>query len=293
MPAASAACVALSTEELEALEEVVHLLRERRGVDLQGYRVATLVRRVRNRMIAANVSSLDLYLRRLRQDPAEPDALLERLTIKVSRFYRGAAAFEGVREALLARREATGRRLAAWSAGCGLGEEPYSLAMLFESLQPTADAPDVTATDIDPAALAAAARATYGAAALEELPVALRDRHLVADGAGRWQVEPALRRRVRLERHDLATAAAPPGAFDLVVCRNTLIYFQPALQQRVLQLLTAGLLPGGLLWLGEAEWLSGPAAERFRVVDRRARLFELERASVERASVEGASCASA
>lgn len=287
------AAVALSTEELTVLEEVVLLLRERRGVDLQGYRVATLVRRVRNRMIAANVASLDLYLRRLREDPAEPDALLERLTIKVSRFYRGAPAFEAVREALAVRRETTGRRLAVWSAGCGLGEEPYSLAMLLGSLQPPDDAPDVTATDIDPAALAAAARATYGAAVLEELPVALRARHLVAAGADRWQVEPALRRRVRLERHDLATAAAPPGAFDLVACRNTLIYFQPALQQRVLQLLTAGLLPGGLLWLGEAEWLSGPVAERFRVVDRRARLFALEPGSRDPGAVEGASCASA
>ncbi|MCO5171050.1 MAG: chemotaxis protein CheR [Planctomycetes bacterium] len=265
---------AFSLEELSSLQELLGLLRELRGVDFGGYRVATLARRVRNRMIAANLQSLDAYLGRLRDDPAEPDALIERLTIKVSRFFRGAGAFEAVARALEARRQALpGRRLAVWSAGCGQGEEPYSLAMLLDGLQPPGDAPDVTATDLDPAALAAAAAATYRDAALEELPAALRAQHLVRRD-GRWEVAPALRRRVRLLRDDLTVAAPPPGAFDLVACRNTLIYFQPALQERVLERLAGALVPGGLLWLGEAEWLAGAVASRFGVVDRRARLFE-------------------
>jgi chemotaxis methyl-accepting protein methylase len=263
-----------------ALGPLLELLRARDGLDLSGYRRATLARRVQNRMMSASETTLDGYLERLRADPRETGRLLDRLTIKVSRFYRNAEAVEAVARALAAEVARAPRRLALWSAGCGRGEEPYTLAVLLAELGQPALPSAIVATDVDPGALESAAAATYGGDALGEVPAPILARHFaraIPSGAGRLRVGDGTRRRVRLERHDLACAERPPrGApFDLVSCRNTLIYFEPPLQRRAFALLVEALAPGGLLWLGEAEWPAGPAAERFETVDRHARLFRL------------------
>jgi chemotaxis methyl-accepting protein methylase len=263
----------------DALEPLLALLRERDGLDLSGYRRATLARRVRNRMISAGAAGLDEYLARLRADPGEAARLLDRLTIKVSRFYRNRAAVQVVARALAAEVALAPRPLAAWSAGCGRGEEPYTLAILLADLGQGAAAPRVLATDIDPAALDAARAARYGPEALGEVPEPVRDRWLAPEGPPEnraYRVVPELRDRLAFRRHDLARDPPPRrGGFDLVACRNVLIYFDPPLQHRVLATLCEALAPGGLLWLGEAEWPAGDAAGRLVPVDRPARLFRL------------------
>ena len=264
-----------------ALEAILGLLRERDGLDLSGYRRSTIARRVQNRLIAAGDPDVAAYLERLRADPAETARLLDRVTIKVSRFHRNRPAVEAVSNALAAAFARAPRRLRLWSAGCGRGEEPYTLAMVLAGLgQPGDGPPSIAATDVDPGALAVARRGAYGEGALGEVPPAARRRWFAIEGpahAPRWRVTEELRRRVTFETHDLARAARPPpgGPFDLVACRNTLIYFEPPLQRRVLALLCASLAPGGLLWLGEAEWPAGSLEARLHAVDRRARLFRL------------------
>ncbi len=264
-----------------ALEAILDLLRERDGLDLSGYRRSTIARRVQNRLIAAGDPGAAAYLERLRADPAETARLLDRLTIKVSRFHRDRRAVEAVSRALAAALAVAPRRLRIWSAGCGRGEEPYTLAMVLAGLGQAGDGPpSIAATDVDPGALAAARQGAYAEGALREVPGADRRRWLAVEGpahAPRWRVAEELRRRVAFEPHDLARAARPPpgGPFDLVACRNTLIYFEPPLQRRVLALLCASLAPGGLLWLGEAEWPAESFEGRLRAVDRRARLFRL------------------
>jgi chemotaxis methyl-accepting protein methylase len=151
--------------------------------------------------------------------------------------------------------------------------------MLLADLGAPSEGRDVLATDIDREALAAAAHGAYPTSVVEELPESLRARYLDEErGApAPYRIRSAVRERVELRVHDLATGGAPAGSgpFDLVACRNTLIYFQPQLQGRVLALLEGSLAPGGLLWLGEAEWPSGATAERLVVVDRQARLFRV------------------
>lgn len=259
------------------LADIMALVRTRHGLDLGGYRLGTVERRIRTAMIAAGMSSSAAYVERLRTDRHLAADLLARVTVKVSRFYRDAAAVDVVRCALAARVAASPGPLAIWSAGCGRGEEAFTLAMLLDELGAPAGA-EVVATDVAPDALSAAADATYPDAVLGELPCPYRERYLTpvpGGGRARFRVHPALRARVRLQRHDLTFARTPPapGRFDLVACRNTLIYFQPALQRRALALLLDALAPGGLLWLGEAEWPGPVAAGRLDVLDRKARLF--------------------
>ncbi len=240
-----------------ALDEIIALVRARTGVDFSLYRDATIRRRIGNRMISLGAQSLHAYAERLREDMDEAVHLLQRLTIKVSRFYRNAHTFEYLaREALPAlARARNGAPLRIWSAGCGFGEEPYTLAMLLDR-----EGMDgvVEATDIDPAALAAAAEGVYRAEAMEELPASLAQNYLepLHGGGQRYRVRDALRRRVRFMRHDLTADDGRwrDGGFDLVCCRNVLIYLNRDAQRRAFATLGAMLADDGYLCIGEAEW---------------------------------------
>lgn len=254
-----------------AVGEILDLVHARCGTAFHGYRRATVVRRIRNRMIAAGVPTLGAYAALLRADRREAARLLERLTLKVSRLWRNPAAVSAVAGALSGRSAAR-----AWSAGCARGEEAYTLGMLL------ADASggrpwSVLGTDVDAEALAEARRGRYGAEALADVPEEVARRHLEPPGLdGRRAVRPAVRAGVAFEVHDLVGAEVPPSAegYDLVACRNVLIYLEAPARRRVEELLAAALAPAGLLWLGEAEWPSPALAARLTVLDRRARLFQ-------------------
>jgi chemotaxis methyl-accepting protein methylase len=209
-------------------------------------------------MLSAGSGSLADYLHLLRGKDGEAERLAQRITIKVSRFYRNRPTFDTLRTVVIpglaaARR---GSRLRVWSAGCACGEEAYTLAMLMDE----AGAPGVVdASDVDESALSAARAAVYARESAADLPAELRERYLepitIAKGDA-WRVSVRVTSRVRFVRHDL-TREAPirEGArFDLVCCRNVLIYLQPRQQDGVCRLLREAVSEGGFLCLGEAEW---------------------------------------
>lgn len=236
-----------------------------------------MLRRVQTRMIAARVEGLDQYAAKLEDDPEEPARLLERLSIKVSRFFRNSDAFAAAGKAIAQNGAGARRRdLSVWSAGCGRGEEPYSVAALLDELGYAAGR--VLATDIDPKALEFALAGRYPEDSFAEVDPERKARYFSAV-AGRmgteYVVAPMLSQRVEFRRHDLTSDRLPSdGGFDLVCCRNVLIYFETALQHRVLRLLGSALAPGGLLFLGESEWLA-PTTANLEVVDGKSRLFRL------------------
>ncbi len=256
------------------ISEVLQALRHKTGVDFSRYRRATVLRRIRNRMVSAGIDSLSDYLGLLCQRPGEAGRLLERLTIKVSRFYRNVRSFDLLRDEvlpLLAR--ARGKQpLRLWSAGCGRGEEAWTLAMLLEH---AGIAGDVLASDIDRGSLAEAARAVYRPELLADLPANLAAAYLepVAGGSS-YRLREGLRSRVRFVRHDLLHGEPPARQpFDLVCCRNVLIYLEPQAQSLVFRALCSTLAPGGYLCLGEAEWPSAEVLARLRCVGRNAQVW--------------------
>ncbi len=255
--------------------EVVEAVRCRTGVDFSRYRRATVVRRIHNRMISAGIESLDEYAALLRGCPAEVGALLERLTIKVSRFYRDVRSFDVLRDDVLPTlaRSCTAP-LAIWSAGCGRGEEAWTLAMLLEH---AGIAGDIVASDIDPSSLADAAHAVYRADVLGDLPANLVRAYLEPCRGSTYRVTEALRNRVRFVLHDLTTGVPPTGGppFDLVCCRNLLIYLQPRAQADVFRALCGALAPEGYLCLGEAEWPPVGMLGRLCGVGRKSRVWRL------------------
>lgn len=254
---------------------VLSLLKARTGLDFTQYRPGTVARRIENRMFSTGLGSLEAYLSHLEGCEEETLPLLERLTIKVSRFYRNPEVFDLLAREILPAlaRQARGAPLSLWSAGCGCGEEAYTLALLLEAQGIPGT---VEATDIDPSALAFAGRGLYLSGALADLPEPLHAFFEPAEegGAIRHRVSAAVRRRVRFSRHDVSGAAPPPGPpCQLLACRNVLIYFGKEAQARTLARLRSALAAGGYLCLGEAEWPSPAVAATLEVASPKLRLF--------------------
>jgi chemotaxis methyl-accepting protein methylase len=245
------------------------------GIDFRLYRRSTIERRLQNRMLAVGLSCLAQYTQLLQESDDELARLIERLTIKVSRFYRNRHTFDLLaRSVLPAIANHCGHRpLRVWSAGCGRGEEAYTLAILLEEAGIDGS---ILATDVDSLALHAAELGRYPAAALVELPALLAARHFercVDDPGGVFRVTEPLRHRVSFRRHDLTSGVLPPGSFDLVACRNVLIYMKRETQEEVLSRLRAATADDGIMVLGEAEWPSPGRMLTMKTIDARARIF--------------------
>ncbi len=159
-----------------------------------------------------------------------------------------------------------GGPIRVWSAGCATGEEAYTLALEATLALGCSPAPvDVLGTDISPAALAAAEGGCYGGRAVRLLAPAVRERYLRRQPDGRYQVTAQLQVLTRFRRHNLALAPGPPpgeAAFDVVVCRNVLIYLSTRLIGRAVGNLERALRPGGVLVLGAADVLHRTAAQK-------------------------------
>lgn len=243
-----------------------------RGVPpLRMYKDRCLQRRLAVRMRACNVKSIADYVSLLEERPGEVERLLETLTINVTRFFRNAVTWDRLALLLPDAVAARGGRFTAWSAGCASGEEAYTVAMLLaECMDPGGFRVD--ATDVDSRCLEVAREGRYGLPAFEETPTGLLERWTEPDGAGR-RVRRTLRSRVRIERHDLGVPGAPHPPYDLIVCRNVVIYFERDAQEQLYTVFAEALRPGGLLLLGKVELLYGPARERFEAVDSRERIY--------------------
>ena len=249
-------------------ERILQLVLERCGVDLGAYRAQTLERRVRHRMLALGLDRVGDYEALLASAGGEAERLLERVAIKVSRFYRNAEAFDIVARDVLPELAARHGSLSLWSAGCARGEEAWTLAMLLDSC---AIPGEVVATDLDAEALAVAREGAYPEAAIAELPARLRDRYLEPEGR-RHRVIPRLRERVRFARLDVCRGR-PEGVFQLVACRNLLIYWARDVQEAILGRLLEATSPGGYVMLGESEWPVGSAAASLRETHGSQRIF--------------------
>jgi len=223
-------------------------------------------RRVERRRRELELGGLDAYRAYLETHPDEWPVLDRLCRVTISRFNRdrGVFAYLGAEVlpalAQLALRE--GRpALDAWSAGCASGEEPYTLALLWE-LEVRARLPrlelQLLATDVDDGLLERAREAYYEASSLKEVPAEWRRAFCERDG--RFCLEPRYRTAVTLMRHDLR-AGSPDGPFDLILCRNlAFTYFVLGLQREVLDALAACLRRGGALVVGAHEALPAETA---------------------------------
>ena len=263
------------TEPDSAFEDLLHYLRDSRGFDFTGYKRTSLGRRVDRRMQDADIPSYEAYLDLLQVRPDEFTALFNTILINVTDFFRDTDSWDELVSTVLPpllKRKTTGP-IRIWSAGCATGEEAYTLAMVFaEALGVDAfrDRVKIYATDVDEEALADARQASYAGKDITAVPEELRAKYFEQVG-DRYVFSKDLRRGVIFGRNDLVQDA-PISRIDLLVCRNTLMYFNAETQARIVNRFHFALAPDGVLFLGKAEMLLGHAS-LFTPLDLKRRFF--------------------
>jgi len=244
-----------------SLNEVAELVRRETGITTAVAKENAL--RAALRRAAPDLEPADFI--RAASDPVRGRDLVERLidevTVQETMFVRDRGQLDGIPwHGLLRSARAAGSPVVrVWSAACATGEEPYTLALLAaQAFAPAPPTVDVLGTDISGRAIAAGAAGVYRERAVRSLDAALRQRYLEHQADGTYSVGKRLRGLVRFRRHNLVRDPAPPpgeAGFDLITCRNVLIYFDAPVAERVLQRLNQALRPEGKLLLGAADAL--------------------------------------
>lgn len=260
--------------DLDALLTYIH---ERRNFDFRGYKRGSLVRRIDKRMQSLGIDDYQRYTDVLEANPGEFAELFNTILINVTSFLRDREAWEalvgGVVPAIVRAKGPT-EPIRAWSAGCASGQEAYSLAVfLAETLgeERFRHQVKIYATDADTDALVQARHGRYPEKDLLAAFGEQRTRRFFEIDQGHGVFRPDLRRSLIFGRHDLVQDP-PISKIDLLVCRNTLMYFTSEVQQQILVSFHFALNPGGFLFLGKSEALAA-RLKLFEPVDVRQHIF--------------------
>jgi len=259
----------LSAETGRRLSELIHRLC---GLVLGPNKEYLIRHRLEPLVVREGLSSYEHLLEKLsgRESARLHDAIVEAITTKETGFFRDQSLFQAIRQVVLPACVATLRsrpghrhRIRIWSAACSTGQEAYSLAMIVRELvdNPAGGVSEsqftILGSDISSDAIAAARAGKYQPAEVRRgLSDEMLKRYFERDGQG-WRISECVRRLVQFQRFDLMQAPRQLGAFDLILCRNVLIYFDEATRRRVCQGLRGALHAGGWLVLGAAESLFG------------------------------------
>ena len=227
------------------------------GIDLTQYKRGQMERRLRSFFERRGITLLTEALPLLRQGSQELDELLDRVTINVSQLWRHPEQWRWLASEVLPELARSGR-VRAWSAGCSYGAEAYTLAAVARTAIPTAQV-QILGTDIDRRMVARAAEGTFTEEDARTAPPEAMARFFERIHGG-WRAKPELRSLARFEVGDLLRMSPPRGAYDLVMCRNTVIYFAEPIRDELHARLAETLRPGGCLVIGATERVSNPSA---------------------------------
>jgi len=266
----------MSRAEDRAFESLLGYIESEMDFETGFYNDAYLDRRITARMRRTDIEEYRAYERLLDRDAEERAALLDSLSINVTGFFRNPEAWESLREVLQGL-TADNRRVSVWSAPCADGREPYSVAMLaLDDPEIEQRRVDITATDINPDILEEARRGVYETSQTtdiaEELePLEEYDQYIDRDG-DRFEVRKPVRRMASFEQHDLIRGEAKRD-FDLVLCRNFLIYIDSEYKTAIFRTIRESLREGGHLMIGMTETLPAECRDAFDPVDKQHRIY--------------------
>jgi chemotaxis protein methyltransferase CheR len=243
----------------EHFERIATMLHEHAGIRLREGKEGLVRARLAKRLRALGLGDFDRYLAHVESERsrAEFTEMVDALTTNKTSFFREHSHFDVLREQVL---PASQGALRLWSAGCSSGEEAYTMAMvLHESLDSaSASRARILATDISHRVLAVAKAGRYSAETLADVPKALLQKYWrPLDGGARYEAGPALRQLVQFGRLNLMAQWPMRGPFDAIFCRNVMIYFDKSTQQQLVERYRQLLRPGGYLFVGHSESLTG------------------------------------
>ena len=260
-----------------AFQKLKKILQESAGLNCSGYRDEYLKRRFDVRLRATECSTYGRYVVYVKKNPDEIQRLLNDLTINYTMFFRDTDVYTYLERTLLPK-ILIGKAVRIWSAGCATGEEPYSLAILVHKIlgnRVNEQSVLILASDIDKDALAKAEAGKYHKKQLNNLSQIMIDKYFTKEGET-YKVKSFIKPLITFEQFDLNNPS-PRKDFDLVLCRNVMIYFSKEGQQHVHMNFYRALKQEGYFVTGKAEMLSGEPAEKFVSVDVKCRVYQKQK----------------
>jgi chemotaxis methyl-accepting protein methylase/signal transduction histidine kinase/chemotaxis response regulator CheB len=257
-------------------DEIFAIVRAAIGLDFSEFKSATVQRRLARRLALRGAADLKAYLALLRAEPEEIRALYEDMLIHVTSFFRDPEVFTALRDTVfpeILKNKAPGAAVRIWAAGCSTGEEAYSLAIALLELtnaSPNSHPIQIFGSDVSEVAIRKARAGFYGEGALRNVGEEQLRRYFTKVEGG-YRIDTSVRERCVFVRHDFARDP-PFSKLDLVCCRNVLIYFDQALQKKVVPLLHYALNQPGYLVLGRSEHISA-FTQLFSIADKDNKIF--------------------
>ena len=245
-------------------EQFIEGIKRKTGIDLALYKEAQMKRRLTSLYEKKGYKSFVDFLRAVEADRDLMNEFLDRMTINVSEFYRNGKRWEVLQNKIFPKLLAENKRLKIWSAACSTGEEPYSLAMVLSQHIPMSQV-QVQATDLDENVIQKAKNGVYPERSLAEVPADVKAKHFSQEGAF-YRVKDEVKRTVTFKRHNLLKDTYDSN-FDLIVCRNVMIYFTEEAKDQIYHNFSKALRPGGILFVGSTEQIFNPARYGFEVED--------------------------
>ncbi|WP_394217386.1 CheR family methyltransferase [Halobacillus trueperi] len=234
------------------------------GVDLSQYKEAQMKRRLTSLREKRGHHDFKSYFNALEKDALLLEELLDRMTINVSEFYRNRKRFEVLEHKVIPYLHHQKQKLRIWSAACSTGEEPYTLAMILNRYMPL-DQVEILATDLDLNALKKAEEGLYHERSLKEVAPDILRKYFRKEGSF-YRVRDDIRKSVTFKKHNLLADRYQKG-FDLIVCRNVMIYFTEEAKQKMYKNFNHSLVDGGIFFVGSTEQIFSPQTYGFEVYD--------------------------
>lgn len=234
------------------------------GIDLSLYKEAQMKRRLTSLYEKKGFASFSDYYKAIHTDKNLLDELLDRMTINVSEFYRNYKRWEILEKKIVPSLLKTKTQLKVWSAACSTGEEPYTLSMLLSNEMKVKDF-QILATDIDVNALERAKKGVYVERALNEVPLAQKNKYFEQQGT-MYKIKDEVKKNVTFKKQNLLSDSFG-GPYDLIVCRNVLIYFTEDAKDLLYHKFAQVLRPGGVFFVGSTEQIFTPAKYGLETAD--------------------------
>ena len=231
-------------------EEFKKKLFDKSTIDLNQYKPAQMQRRITNLMTRNGVKTYVEWFNKINSDPKLYKDFIDYLTINVTEFFRTPEKFDELEQHVFADLMAKSPRLSIWSAGCSIGAEPYSIAMALNEMTPNVQH-RILATDLDLEMLAKARQGVYALNEIKNIPP-LRLKKYFVETNGQYQICDEIKRKVEFKRHNLLLDKFEVG-FDLILCRNVVIYFTEEAKDKLYRRFFEALKPGGVLFVGGTE----------------------------------------
>ncbi|UOF89723.1 protein-glutamate O-methyltransferase CheR [Fodinisporobacter ferrooxydans] len=238
---------------------------QKTGIDLRKYKRPQMERRLTALRDKRGFQDFDSYFQFITDNPVMFDEFLDRMTINVSEFFRNANRWDVLNARIIPELLAHRKKLRIWSAACSTGEEPYTLAILLQQHGVLGQS-YILATDIDASALKRAQLGIYEAKSMQEMPQDIVRNYFQKYDATQFQIAPEIRKAVTFRKQNLLSDSFE-NDFDLIICRNVIIYFTDDAKHVLYQKFSKSLRNGGVLFVGSTEQIFNPAAYHLKMYD--------------------------